>query len=52
MLILLFLSVLVYAVMTGGRSTGLVPWLVVVFGAMAVARGGRLIRKLAAILRV
>ncbi|PSL55854.1 hypothetical protein B0I31_104145 [Saccharothrix carnea] len=50
--ILLFLSVMVLAVATSGRSTALVPWLVVVFAAVAVARGGRFARKLAAILRV
>lgn len=52
MLIVLFVSVLVYAFMTSGKSAGLVQWMVVVFGAMAIARGGRVIRKLAAILRV
>ncbi|MFD0201078.1 MULTISPECIES: hypothetical protein [Saccharothrix] len=50
--ILVFLSVMVLAVATGGRSAALVPWLVVVFAAIAVARGGRFARKLAAILRV
>lgn len=50
--ILLFLSVLIYAVMTEGKAVALVPWVVVVFAALAVARGGRVVRKLAAILRV
>ncbi|HEX6355487.1 hypothetical protein [Actinophytocola sp.] len=50
--ILLFLSVLIYAVATEGRSVALVPWVVVLFGALAIARGGRFARKLAAILRV
>jgi hypothetical protein len=50
--VMLFLSVLIYAVMTAGRSVALVPWVVVVFAALAVARGGRVVKKLAAILRV
>jgi hypothetical protein len=50
--ILLFLSVLVLAIATEGKSTVLVPWVVVFFAAFAVARGGRFARKLAAILRV
>jgi hypothetical protein len=50
--VLLFLAVVVYAIATKGRSVALVPWLVVMFTALAVARGGRAVRKLAAILRV
>jgi len=50
--VLLFLAVVVYAIATKGQSVVMVPWLVVIFTALAVARGGHVVRKLAAILRV
>ncbi|MGW5052742.1 hypothetical protein [Actinokineospora sp. NPDC004072] len=50
--VVLTISVTIYAIASGGRSTVLVPWVAVVALATLVARGGRLARKIAGILRV